>query len=237
MAENLSVKEAFERFYNNLDGMASASLPVGIVIPYLGSGVPSGGWFLCNGGQLSKTAYPELFSVIGYDYGGEGDVFNLPDLPDRRIIKAVSGKSQIVDATLDSQVALNTEVLATTNANLSALAESSEIVAYGGSDSTGYYIRYSNGVQMCWKTGTFGISYSSWGSLYASDTIPSIAFPMPFVAIPSQSISASLEGGDSFVFTKGTASLTAWQRFGIARPSSSSITTIVYYIFAIGKWK
>ena len=109
MAENLTTKQAFERFYNNLDGMASASLPVGIVIPYLGSGIPSGGWFLCNGGALSKTAYPELFSVIGYDYGGEGDVFHLPDLPDRQIIKAVSGKSQVVDATLDSQVALNTE--------------------------------------------------------------------------------------------------------------------------------
>lgn len=40
------------------------------------------GWLLCNGQEISRTAYSELFSHIGAAYG-EGDgasTFNVPDL-------------------------------------------------------------------------------------------------------------------------------------------------------------
>lgn len=33
----------------------------------------------CNGQSLSTTDYPDLFSVIGYAYGGAGGAFNLPN--------------------------------------------------------------------------------------------------------------------------------------------------------------
>lgn len=34
----------------------------------------------CNGQQLSKSMYLPLFTLIGYTFGGSGDVFNLPDM-------------------------------------------------------------------------------------------------------------------------------------------------------------
>lgn len=36
-------------------------------------------WELCNGQSLSTTAYPELFALIGYNYGGSGESFNIPN--------------------------------------------------------------------------------------------------------------------------------------------------------------
>lgn len=36
-------------------------------------------WKLCNGQSLSTTAYPELFALIGYNYGGSGESFNIPN--------------------------------------------------------------------------------------------------------------------------------------------------------------
>ncbi len=38
-------------------------------------------WFLCNGQEISRVAYPELFSLIGIKFGsGDGTTtFNLPD--------------------------------------------------------------------------------------------------------------------------------------------------------------
>lgn len=45
-----------------------------------GSSTPPTNWLLCNGQSISKLLYPTLFSRIGYNYGGSGDFFNLPNL-------------------------------------------------------------------------------------------------------------------------------------------------------------
>ncbi len=37
------------------------------------------GWLLCNGRSLSVSTYSQLFSLIGYTYGGSGSTFNLPN--------------------------------------------------------------------------------------------------------------------------------------------------------------
>jgi len=37
-------------------------------------------WIPCNGTTLSTTAYPELFAILQYTYGGSGDNFNVPDM-------------------------------------------------------------------------------------------------------------------------------------------------------------
>ena len=58
------------------------SLPPGTVLPYAGQEAPEG-YFFCIGQELNQADYPELFAVIGYTYGGEGDVFNLPNLGGR----------------------------------------------------------------------------------------------------------------------------------------------------------
>lgn len=60
------------------------SMPVGAIVAYAGSSVPTG-WVVCNGQAVSRTTYAGLFSVCGTYYGsGDGSTtFNVPDLRDR----------------------------------------------------------------------------------------------------------------------------------------------------------
>lgn len=41
---------------------------------------PDNNWLTCEGQALSIGAFQELFSVIGYKFGGRGAAFLLPDL-------------------------------------------------------------------------------------------------------------------------------------------------------------
>lgn len=56
---------------------------VGEVKTYTGSVVPDG-WLLCDGSEISRNHYPELFKVIGTTYGsGDGiSTFELPEYTD-----------------------------------------------------------------------------------------------------------------------------------------------------------
>lgn len=56
-------------------------LPAGGILPYAGSTSPEG-WEYCDGGELSRTEYANLFSAIGTTWGaGDGSTtFNKPDL-------------------------------------------------------------------------------------------------------------------------------------------------------------
>lgn len=58
--------------------------PIGKIDMYAGPNAPNG-WLLCRGQAVSRTAYSDLFAVIGTTYGaGDGSTtFNLPDLRDR----------------------------------------------------------------------------------------------------------------------------------------------------------
>jgi len=60
---------------------AGAATITGTVLAYASSIVPAG-WLECNGAELSRTTYANLFAVVGETYGA-GDAsttFNLPDL-------------------------------------------------------------------------------------------------------------------------------------------------------------
>ncbi|AZU98544.1 hypothetical protein [Acinetobacter phage AbTZA1] len=57
------------------------SIPIGSVQMWLGTTAPAGGlWAICDGGAESRAARPDLFAVIGYRFGGSGDVFYRPDM-------------------------------------------------------------------------------------------------------------------------------------------------------------
>ena len=60
------------------------ALPIGSYIQFAGSQAPEG-FLVCNGGEISRTTYSQLFAVIGTTYGsGDGSTtFNLPNLTDR----------------------------------------------------------------------------------------------------------------------------------------------------------
>lgn len=78
-------------------GATLLNVPVGTVLDYAGSAVPSG-YLECDGSAVSRTAYPALFASIGTTWGaGDGSTtFNIPDLRGRvavgrTIYKADSG--------------------------------------------------------------------------------------------------------------------------------------------------
>ncbi len=58
-----------------------ASIPAGFVLSFAANTAPDG-WLECNGAELGRAAYPDLFTVIGTIFGeGDGNsTFNLPDL-------------------------------------------------------------------------------------------------------------------------------------------------------------
>lgn len=65
---------------------------IGEVIAYAGTVSPRSNWLLCNGAEVSQTAYPDLYAVIGNTYG-EASVGNflLPDLRGRSLAGAGLG--------------------------------------------------------------------------------------------------------------------------------------------------
>ena len=65
-------------------GASGDTLPIGAIIPYTSDTIPTN-WLLCDGSEISRTEYSDLFNVIGTTYGkGDGfTTFNLPDYTDR----------------------------------------------------------------------------------------------------------------------------------------------------------
>ena len=66
--------------------------PIGAILAYGGTTAPTG-WLFCQGQQVSRALYSELFAVIGTTYGsGDGSTtFNLPDFRGRTAIGEGTG--------------------------------------------------------------------------------------------------------------------------------------------------
>jgi microcystin-dependent protein len=70
-----------------------AALPVGAIldwpkVPTQPSHYPDAGtWMECQGQQLDKNTYPDLFALIGTQFGGNGNPnFNLPELSRKVVV-------------------------------------------------------------------------------------------------------------------------------------------------------
>lgn len=81
--------QVYDNYYYDADmgtwrgyGVITPVIPPGIISQYAGS-TPPDGYLLCNGQSLSTSTYPALFQVIGYQYGGSGSNFNVPNLENR----------------------------------------------------------------------------------------------------------------------------------------------------------
>jgi microcystin-dependent protein len=80
---NTELKDRAQHLFDNL-------LPCGSVVPFAGSIAPSF-YLFCNGQGAATTAWPTLFGLIGYTYGGSGTTFNMPDLKGRVPVGAGAG--------------------------------------------------------------------------------------------------------------------------------------------------
>ena len=69
-----------KKFLVEGDASGGDTLPIGAMLPY-GNTTPPENWLICDGSEVSRTTYSELFNVIGTSYGsGDGTTtFNLPD--------------------------------------------------------------------------------------------------------------------------------------------------------------
>lgn len=72
-----------------------AAVPTGMILPFLGTSVPEG-YLLCNGSNVSRTTYANLFQVIGTKCGaGDGSTtFTLPNLH-RRFAEYTTTPSEV----------------------------------------------------------------------------------------------------------------------------------------------
>ena len=70
-------------------------MPAGTIVSYAGASVPSG-WLLCNGANVSRTTYANLFRAIGTKWGaGDGSTtFALPD-SDGRVLQGATDASKV----------------------------------------------------------------------------------------------------------------------------------------------
>lgn len=75
------INEAYYRVRNlEINGTVGGdTVPVGTIMNFTGDGIQKG-WLVCDGRDISRTEYADLFSVIGTKYGvGDGTTtFNLP---------------------------------------------------------------------------------------------------------------------------------------------------------------
>lgn len=68
--------------------VVAAALPAGTVVAFAANKTPTGNFLLCNGANVSRTTYANLFSAISTLYGtGDGSTtFTLPNLANKFIM-------------------------------------------------------------------------------------------------------------------------------------------------------
>jgi microcystin-dependent protein len=75
----------------------------GSIMAYGGT-TPPAGWLLCDGTSYSVNQYPNLYAVIGANFGGQPGVFNVPDFRGRflRMVDGNAGNDPDHDASTNS---------------------------------------------------------------------------------------------------------------------------------------
>jgi microcystin-dependent protein len=97
------------------------------------------GWLYCDGASLSTSTYSDLFSVIGYEFGGSGASFDLPDLRGRTAVGMdnLGGTSAnvITDAAADGiGGTYGTETVTLAESEMPAHTHTLDIDTYAGHD-------------------------------------------------------------------------------------------------------
>jgi microcystin-dependent protein len=70
---------------NTALGYSANLVPAGLICDFGGTVAPSG-WLLCDGSSYATATYPALASAIGYNWGGSGANFNVPNFTRRTAV-------------------------------------------------------------------------------------------------------------------------------------------------------
>lgn len=84
-------QESDERYAQKSD--VTDGLPIGAYLSYPSQKTIPAGFLIADGRSLKKSEYAELFTVIGYTYGGSGDNFNLPNFADGKFMRSIGGNA------------------------------------------------------------------------------------------------------------------------------------------------
>lgn len=83
--ENRDFLELKRSFREEIKSLKNELCPIGTIQAFAFNTIPDG-WLICDGGLLSINLFPELYSVIGTVFGGNGESnFAIPDLRGRFI--------------------------------------------------------------------------------------------------------------------------------------------------------
>lgn len=141
-------------------GTVYADNPIGSIIPYGGSQLPAG-WFICDGRSLSKNDYFDLWKVIGYNFGGSGSTFNLPDLRNKAVMGA--GTNGALGASQSAQLPNITGKIDNKSGTFGIMGFSSGINSFNGaligSEAKGAVYTGQQNTSAC-KVVTFDASHS-----------------------------------------------------------------------------
>lgn len=92
---SVSIEQAVSEFTKTFDRFCyneGACRMIGEIIPYAGNVSPQANWIPCDGRTLLRANYPDLFAVIGTNYGSSSvDNFNIPDLRSRTTVSVGQG--------------------------------------------------------------------------------------------------------------------------------------------------
>ena len=100
---------------SSFQGLQSSITPTGVIRFFAGSTAPNG-WLVCDGSTVSRSAYSDLFKIIGTTYGSgnSNTTFTLPDMRGRCPIGVGTGTS-LTARTLGSNVGAETATLSEAN--------------------------------------------------------------------------------------------------------------------------
>lgn len=84
--------------------------PPGIISAFGGSAAPTG-WLLCDGSSYATVTYFNLFSAIGYTWGGSGANFNVPLLNNGRFLRGTGGNAGALGTYQTDQFGTHTHAL------------------------------------------------------------------------------------------------------------------------------
>jgi len=82
--------------YSVLKSTGAPGFPPGFIIPWANNSLPTG-FLLCDGSNVSRTTYADLFAAIGTTYGaGDGSsTFGLPSLDGRQLLFQAASSNNV----------------------------------------------------------------------------------------------------------------------------------------------
>jgi hypothetical protein len=101
MAKNefVELKDEVESLKETVMKLGKETVRIGTILPYGGSAEPNDGWLFCDGRALRRDDYPDLYHVIGTNFGTpDAAHFNLPDLRGRFVRGVDHGAGRDPDA-------------------------------------------------------------------------------------------------------------------------------------------